>query len=70
MLTQINDNSITAAKDSLTQSNPVSKLYSVVAGDTLYSISKRFGLTVDDLKQLNNLADNNIRIGQKLVVTK
>ena len=70
VLTQINDNAITAAKDSVIQTNPVSKLYTVVSGDTLYSISKRFGLTVDVLKQLNNLTDNNIKLGQKLVVTK
>lgn len=70
VLTQINDNSIVAKKDSVTQSNTVDKLYTVVQGDTLYSISKRFGLTVDDLKGLNNLFDNHIKIGQRLVVVK
>jgi LysM repeat protein len=70
VLTQINDNTITAGKDSVTQSAPMNKLYTVVQGDTLYSISKRFGLTVDVLKDLNSLADNSIRIGQKLVVVK
>jgi Mannosyl-glycoprotein endo-beta-N-acetylglucosaminidase/LysM domain len=70
VLTQINDNSITAAKDSVIQTNPADKLYTVVQGDTLYSISKRFGLTVDDLKSLNSLSDNHIKIGQKLVVVK
>jgi hypothetical protein len=70
VLTQINDNSITAEKDSAVQNTSINKLYTVVQGDTLYGISKRFGLTVDDLKALNNLADNNIKIGQKLVVVK
>jgi flagellum-specific peptidoglycan hydrolase FlgJ len=46
------------------------KSYIVKQGDTLYNISKRFGLTVDDLKTLNNLTDANIKIGQKLVVAK
>lgn len=68
VLTQINDNTITAAKDSVEQTT-ANKSYTVVQGDTLYSISKRFGLTVDRLKTLNNLPDNNIRIGQRLIVS-
>lgn len=42
--------------------------YEVQKGDTFYSISKRFNLTVDDLKQKNNLSDNTLSIGQKLKV--
>src|ERR1700761_2567288 len=70
VLTQINDNGLTAGKDSVTQSTTANKSYTVTTGDTLYSISRRFGITVDDLKTLNNLPDNNIRIGQKLIVVK
>lgn len=43
-------------------------LYEVQQGDTLYSISKKFNLLVDDLKRKNNLLDNSISIGQKLKV--
>ncbi|MGO4770805.1 glucosaminidase domain-containing protein [Flavobacterium sp. W22_SRS_FK3] len=43
-------------------------LYEVQKGDTLYSISKKFNLLVDDLKQKNNLSDNTLSIGQKLKV--
>jgi flagellum-specific peptidoglycan hydrolase FlgJ len=42
--------------------------YEVQQGDTLYSISKKFSLTVEDLKSKNNLADNTISIGQRLIV--
>jgi hypothetical protein len=70
VLTQINDNGLTASKDSVTQGTTVNKSYTVTTGDTLYSISRRFGITVDDLKALNNLPDSNIRIGQKLIVVK
>src|SRR5690606_20626471 len=42
--------------------------YIVMQGDTLYSISRRFQLTVDQLKQLNSLSDNNIHEGQELFV--
>jgi hypothetical protein len=43
-------------------------LYEVQKGDTLYSISKKFNLLVDDLKQKNNLTDNAISVGQRLKV--
>lgn len=63
------------AKDSLQttpvdKTAPADKTYTVKQGDTLYNISKRFGLTVDELKALNSMLDNSIKIGQKLVVVK
>lgn len=44
--------------------------YVVQKGDTLYNISKRFGLTIDELKALNNMTDDYIQIGQGLKVKK
>jgi len=70
VFTQIDQNIGKAVKDSLVAATPADKLYQVKQGDTLYNISKRFGLTVDELKGLNNMADNTIRVGQKLVVAK
>lgn len=70
VLAQINNNIGKAVKDSIINNTPVQKLYTVATGDTLYNISKRFGLTVDELKALNNMVDNNIKIGQSLVVGK
>ncbi len=69
VLTQIDKAPIRSVKDSL-QTTPVDRFYIVKQGDTLYNISKRFGLTVDELKGLNNITDNNIKIGQQLVVVK
>lgn len=40
--------------------------YTVEAGDTLYSISRRFNITVETLKEYNGLDSNNISIGQVL----
>ena len=40
--------------------------YLVQAGDTLYSISKKFNLTVETLKEYNGLRSNDISIGQAL----
>ncbi len=41
----------------------------VLQGETLYSISKKFGVTVDQLKQWNNLSNENIHFGQLLAVS-
>lgn len=59
--------STTPVKNSNSNSNDPN-LYEVQQGDTLYSISKKFNLLVDDLKQKNNLTDNAISIGQRLKV--
>lgn len=40
--------------------------YSVQTGDTLYSISRRFNLTVETLKKYNGLVSNDISVGQTL----
>jgi len=70
VFTQIDQNIGKANQDSIVRVTPGNKLYTVQTGDTLYNISKRFGLTVDELKTLNSMADNNIKIGQQLVVVK
>lgn len=44
--------------------------YTVQQGDTLYNISKRFMLTVEELKVLNSITDNGIKIGQELTIKK
>jgi hypothetical protein len=46
------------------------KFHLVKQGETLYKISQLYKISVDDLKALNNLLDNGIKIGQKLVVVK
>ena len=40
----------------------------VVQGDTLYSISKKYNLTIKELQEMNGLEDTNIGIGQVLKV--
>ena len=42
--------------------------YTVKSGDTLYSIAKRYGITVDELKRINNLTSNTLSIGQILKI--
>lgn len=40
----------------------------VVKGDTLYSLSRRYNTSVDTLKSLNNLSNNELSIGQVLII--
>lgn len=42
--------------------------YTIQQGDTLYSLSKKFNQSVEDLKKMNNLIDNTISIGQKIKI--
>lgn len=45
------------------------KIHVVKAGETLYQISRTYGVSVDRLKQLNKMGDNvTIRPGQELIV--
>lgn len=70
VLDEINQTANTPQQDSITKTPPDDKIYTVKQGDTLYNISKRFGITVDDLRELNKLPDNGIKLGQKLIVVK
>jgi LysM repeat protein len=44
------------------------KTYVVQSGDTLFSIARRFGVTVAALRAANGLSGNSIRAGQTLQV--
>ena len=44
--------------------NDMGVSYVVVKGDNLYSIANKYGVSVDDIKKLNNLNSNTLQIGQ------
>ncbi|MBR5370243.1 MAG: LysM peptidoglycan-binding domain-containing protein [Bacilli bacterium] len=52
------------------KSNPDYDTYTVVKGDSLWGISKKYDIRVNDLIELNNLSDLNIKVGQTLLVPK
>ena len=47
----------------------IEKVYVVQAKDTLYKISREFGISVDELKRINSLGSNEIRVGQRLYLS-
>jgi membrane-bound lytic murein transglycosylase D len=47
-------------------SNNQSKIHQVAKGESLFSISQEVNVPVNRLKELNNLQDNKIKVGQKL----
>ncbi|EFZ33688.1 LysM peptidoglycan-binding domain-containing protein [Ligilactobacillus ruminis] len=44
--------------------------YTAVAGDSLWGIAQKFGMTLDELKKANGLTSNNLYVGQTLKVRK
>ena len=44
--------------------------YTVLKGDNLGTISKKFGTSIADLKEWNHIATNNIALGKTLIVAK
>lgn len=67
-LNRFDDEVLGIKSDLATNTIQNSNLYQVSPGDTLYSISKKFNLSVDELKQKNNLSDNAISVGQSIIV--
>jgi LysM repeat protein len=62
----------TAAKPAIAEHKPEVKMtvqqFRVSAGETLYSIAKRFGTTVDDIKETNGLKSDILSPGQTLQI--
>lgn len=50
-------------------SNNIGTYHTVKNGDTLYSIANTYNTTVDNIKKLNNLTNNNLTIGTKLKIS-
>jgi flagellum-specific peptidoglycan hydrolase FlgJ len=59
------DKEVLGKKESKNSSSEV-KTYTVQKGDTLYSLSRRFNVTIQTLKDYNGLESNTISVGQVL----
>jgi membrane-bound lytic murein transglycosylase D len=52
------------------QKSPSVKVHTVRKGESLSTISKKYGCTNDDLRRWNNLKSNTLHVGQKLKIKK
>jgi LysM repeat protein len=48
--------------------NAANETHKVLSGETLYSISRKYSISIQDLKSLNDLEGNSVDIGQVLVL--
>jgi len=59
------DQTLSAGPDSVL----IEKVYIVQRKDTLFKIARENNMTVEELKRLNNLSSNALKVGQKLYIT-
>ena len=63
------ENLVAAANGDIVKTTP-NKYHTVRKGETLSSISRKYGVSVNQLKSMNRLRSNSLKIGQKLLVKK
>ncbi len=61
---------ITPAKNEIVPVVQKQKIHVVAPKEGLYGISKKYNVTVEQLKEWNNLQSDSLRIGQELVISK
>jgi LysM repeat protein len=57
-------------KESARQPEPAKMTHTVAAGETLYSIARTYNVSVDQIRQWNNLTSNDLKLSQTLYVAQ
>lgn len=52
------------------EEKPTGELYTIMPGDTLYSLAIKNNTTVNEIKKANNLITNDLIIGQQIIIPK
>lgn len=65
---QVGDALIVLNKEVINKIKENAELYYVLPGDSLYSIARKRGTTVEVLKAVNNLTSDQLSIGQSLII--
>lgn len=55
-------------KEVKSKDNTLPILHTVKKGESLYSISKQYNISINEIKSLNNLNSNSIKVGEPLIV--
>lgn len=58
------------APETAEEPDATSKTHRVTSGQSLYSISKLYGVTIDQLKEWNNLQASGLKVGQNLIISQ
>lgn len=66
----ISDVNVTDLDNAAIRNLPGIVVYTVKAGDSLWSIGRKYYVSVDSLKRWNNLTSDELMIGQKLLIVK
>lgn len=69
-LEQMDEEERTSIVERYSESAAESDTYTVKSGDTLYQIARQHDMTIDELRQINDLQDNVLRVGQRVTVRK
>ncbi|MBR1413668.1 MAG: LysM peptidoglycan-binding domain-containing protein [Bacilli bacterium] len=69
-LNNLKTNSLTIGQQLILNetTTPDTNTYTVESGDTLYKIANQYNVSVDKIKELNNLNNNILSVGQKLII--
>ena len=59
---------LTPAQSTASIDNAISDTHTVAAGESLYAISRKYGVTVKEIMEWNNKVDFSVRSGEKLVI--
>ncbi len=54
----------------LTYTTEQDDVYTIAQGDSVWSVANKFGMTIDDLKSLNSMTSDTLKIGQEIKVKK
>ena len=61
-------NEVKSDKNNTSEASKTPEYYVIQKGDNLGNIAKKYGVTVEDLKQWNNLSDVNVQLGFQLKI--
>ena len=64
------ENTAIASNESKPETTETPEYYTVQKGDNLNSIAKKFGVTIAELKEMNNMEDTNVMLDTKLKIIK